>query len=96
MDDVTQILEQIERGDPTAPDQLMPLVYSELRRLAAAKIARESAGHTLQATALVHEAYVRLVGSVPDRSFSDRRHFFAAAATAMKRILVDRARAQYR
>ncbi|GAB5406996.1 MAG: ECF-type sigma factor [Aureliella sp.] len=94
MNDVTQILEQIDQGDLAAPEKLLPLVYDELRRLAAGKMGRESSGHTLQATALVHEAYVKLVGSGPARSFNDRRHFFAAAATAMKRILVDRARAK--
>lgn len=94
MNDVTQILEQIDQGDLAAPERLLPLVYEELRRLAANKMGRESPGQTLQATALVHEAYVKLVGSDPARSFNDRRHFFAAAATAMKRILVDRARAK--
>lgn len=94
MNDVTQILEQIDQGDLAAPEKLLPLVYDELRRLAAAKMARESPGQTLQATALVHEAYVKLVGGSAARSFSDRRHFFAAAATSMKRILIDRARAR--
>ncbi len=93
MSDVTQILASIERGDPHAADQLLPLVYDELRKLAAARIAQESPGQTLQATALVHEAYLRLVGS-PDtgQSWNSRGHFFAAAAEAMRRILVDRAR----
>lgn len=94
MTDVTQILSQIESGDPSAAEKLLPLVYDELRRLAAQKMANESPDHTLQATALVHEAYVRLVGGEPCRSYSDRRRFFAAAATAMRRILVDRARAK--
>jgi RNA polymerase sigma factor (TIGR02999 family) len=93
MTGVTQILTSIERGDPHAADQLLPLVYDELRKLAAARIAQESPGQTLQATALVHEAYLRLVGS-PDnsQSWNSRGHFFAAAAEAMRRILVDRAR----
>ena len=91
---VTQILEQIEQGDVAAPEQLLPLVYDELRKLAAAKIAQEASGQTLQATALVHEAYARLVGGKNDKSFHDKRHFFAVAATAMRRILVDRARAK--
>lgn len=94
MNEVTRILEQIDRGDLAAPDKLLPLVYDELRRLAAGKMGRESPGQTLQATALVHEAYVKLVGSGVARSFCDRRHFFAAAATAMKRILIDRAKAK--
>jgi RNA polymerase sigma factor (TIGR02999 family) len=94
MTDVTQILNRIEQGDASAPEQLLPLVYNELRRLAAAKMAQEAAGQTLQATALVHEAYLRLVGSQTAPSYRDRRHFFAASATAMRRILVDRARAK--
>lgn len=94
MNDVTQILEQIDQGDLAAPERLLPLVYDELRRLAASKMGRESPGQTLEATALVHEAYVKLVGNAPARSYGDRRHFFAAAATAMKRILIDRARAK--
>ena len=97
MSDVTRILSAIEQGDPSAADQLLPLVYDELRKLAAARLAQEKPGQTLQATALVHEAYVRLVGSgeaaVPDKPHWDnRRHFFAAAAEAMRRILVDNAR----
>lgn len=92
MPDITRILNLINEGDATAPDQLLPLVYDELRRLAAAKMAREATGQTLQATALVHEAYLRLAGSSAGKSYHDRRHFFAAAATAMRRILVDRAR----
>jgi RNA polymerase sigma factor (TIGR02999 family) len=94
MTDVTQILNQIEQGDASAPAQLLPLVYEELRRLAGARMAQEAAGQTLQATALVHEAYLRLVGTQTGKSYHDRRHFFAAAATAMRRILVDRARAK--
>lgn len=94
MTDVTHILNQIEHGDTAAPAQLLPLVYDELRRLAAGKMAQEAAGQTLQGTALVHEAYLRLVGTQADKSYHDRRHFFAAAATAMRRILVDRARAK--
>ena len=94
MSDVTQILGQIEAGDPNAAEQLLPLVYDELRRLAAHKMARESSGQTLQATALVHEAYLRLVGSANQYSYRDRNHFFAVAATAIRRILVDAARAK--
>ena len=94
MSDVTQILSQIESGDPNAAEQLLPLVYDELRRLAAHKMARESSGQTLQATALVHEAYLRLVGSANQYSYRDRNHFFAVAATAIRRILVDAARAK--
>jgi RNA polymerase sigma factor (TIGR02999 family) len=90
--DVTRILADIERGDRHAAGQLLPLVYDELRRLAAARLARESPGQSLQATALVHEAYLRLVGGDPDRPFDGRGHFFAAAAEAMRRILIDRAR----
>lgn len=94
MFDVTNILSQIESGDPSAAASLLPLVYDELRRLAAAKLAQEKPGQTLQATALVHEAYVRLVGSETSRTYRDRSHFFASAATAMRRILVDSARAK--
>ena len=94
MTDVTHILNRIELGDVSAPEQLLPLVYDELRRLAAAKMAQEVAGQTLQGTALVHEAYLRLVGGKTSQSYHDSRHFFAAAATAMRRILVDRARAK--
>lgn len=94
MTDVTRILSHIEAGDPSAAAQLLPLVYDELRKLAATRLARESPDHTLQATALVHEAYLRLVGGANDRSYRDRRHFFAAAATAMRRILVDAARSK--
>src|SRR5439155_6377471 len=89
MSDVTQILNAIEQGDPSAAEQLLPLVYDELRRLAAAQLARERPGQTLDATALVHEAYLRLVG---DQQFANRRHFLAAAAQAMRRILVESAR----
>ena len=89
MNDVTRILTAIEQGDGQAAEQLLPLVYDELRKLAAARMAAENPGHTLNATALVHEAYLRLVG---DQHFDDRGHFFAAAAEAMRRILVNHAR----
>src|SRR5918995_5489205 len=89
MSDVTHILTAIEQGDSSAAEQLLPLVYDELRKLAAAKMAREKPGQTLDATALVHEAYLRLVG---DQRFDGRGHFFAAAAEAMRRILVNHAR----
>jgi RNA polymerase sigma factor (TIGR02999 family) len=92
MNDVTQILNAIEEGDPHAAAQLLPLVYDELRKLAAQKLAQEKPGQTLQATALVHEAYLRLVGVAEPRVYRDRRHFFAAAASAMRRILIDQAR----
>ena len=100
MSDVTLILSQVEAGDSAATEQLLSLAYDELRRLAAAKLAHEKPGQTLQATALVHEAYLRLVGNgssnprgtLPAPSFRSRKHFFAAAAEAMRRILVDRAR----
>jgi RNA polymerase sigma factor (TIGR02999 family) len=92
MTDVTQILSQIEHGDPRAAEQLLPLVYHELRKLAAAKLANEKPGQTLQATALVHEAYLRLVSKESDSSWNSRGHFFGAAAEAMRRILVDQAR----
>jgi RNA polymerase sigma factor (TIGR02999 family) len=92
MADVTQILAAIEQGDPLAPEQLLPLVYDELRRLAAEKLAHERSGQTLQATALVHEAYLRLLGGKQAQDWDGRRHFFAAAAEAMRRILIDRAR----
>lgn len=92
MSDVTQILAQIERGEPRAAEQLLPLVYDELRKLAAAKLAHEKPGQTLQATSLVHEAYVRLVDVQQAQDFNSRGHFFAAAAEAMRRILVDQAR----
>jgi RNA polymerase sigma factor (TIGR02999 family) len=98
MSDVTRILTAIEEGDPSAAEQLLPLVYDELRRLAAQKLAQEKPGQTLQATALVHEAYLRLVASAGSESgkteenWYSRRHFFAAASEAMRRILVDNAR----
>jgi RNA polymerase sigma factor (TIGR02999 family) len=92
MSDVTRILSAIEQGDPHAASQLLPLVYDELRRLAAQKLAHEAPGQTLQATALVHEAYLRLVGVEKAQHWDSRRHFFAAAAEAMRRILVDQAR----
>ena len=91
-DDVTQILSQIESGDPSAAEQLLPLVYDELRKLAAAKLAQEKPGQTLQATALVHEAYMRLVDGETAHEWSSRGHFFGAAAQAMRRILVDNSR----
>jgi RNA polymerase sigma factor (TIGR02999 family) len=92
MSDVTRILNAVDRGDPHAAEQLLPLVYDELRRLAAGKIADEKPGQTLQATALVHEAYVRLVDVKQAEQWNSRGHFFAAAAEAMRRILVERAR----
>ena len=94
MSDVTQILSAVEAGDPTAAAELLPLVYDELRKLAAARLAEERPGQTLQATALVHEAYLRLVGGDQPRDWDGRGHFFAAAAQAMRRILVDHARAR--
>src|SRR5205809_7711055 len=93
MNDVTRVLSAIEQGNPKAAEQLLPLVYDELRRLAAQQLAQEKPGQTFQATALVHEAYLRLVGNPAEpRPFKDRGHFFAAAATAMRRILIDNAR----
>ena len=92
MSDVTRILDQIQQGDPSAAEQLLPLVYEELRKLAAQKLAQEKTGQTLQPTALVHEAYIRLVGGPADHPWAGRAHFFAAAAEAMRRILVDAAR----
>jgi RNA polymerase sigma factor (TIGR02999 family) len=92
MTDVTRILSAIEKGDPSAAEQLLPLVYDELRKLAAQKMAQEKPGQTLQATALVHEAYIRLVDAEKAQHWDSRRHFFAAAAEAMRRILVERAR----
>lgn len=92
MSDVTRILSAIEAGDPQAAEQLLPLVYDELRKLAANRLAHESPGQTLQATALVHEAYLRLTRSEPSRKWNGRTHFFRAAAEAMRRILVDAAR----
>ena len=96
MSDVTQILLAIEQGDAQAGEQLLPLVYEELRKLAAHKMAKESSDHTLQATALVHEAYLRLVGSNHKQNWDNRGHFFAAAAEAMRRILVENARRKQR
>ena len=96
MSDVTQILSQIESGDPSAAEQLLPLVYDELRKLAAAKMAQESPDHTLQATALVHEAYVRLVDVEQAQHWDSRGHFFTAAAEAMRRILIESARRKSR
>jgi RNA polymerase sigma factor (TIGR02999 family) len=96
MSDVTQILSQIEQGDPSAAEQLLPLVYGELRKLAAAKLAQEKPGQTLQATALVHEAYLRLVDAENLDEWKSRGHFFGAAAEAMRRILVDNARRRQR
>ena len=95
MSDVTRILTAIEHGDVKAANELLPLVYEELRRLAAQKVAQEQPGQTLQATALVHEAYLRLVGS-EDRNWSGRTHFVAAAAEAMRRILIENARRKQR
>jgi RNA polymerase sigma factor (TIGR02999 family) len=92
MNEVTRILSAIEQGDREAAEQLLPLVYDELRRLAAGKMAREAPGQTLQATALVHEAYLRLLDSDQTRRWDSRGHFFAAAAEAMRRILVERVR----
>lgn len=91
LSDVTRILESIEHGNPRAAEELLPLVYDELRKLAASKMAHEAPGHTLQPTALVHEAWVRLVGN-DNPKFANRAHFFAAAAESMRRILVDQAR----
>src|SRR5438876_7022808 len=99
MHEVTRILSAIEQGDPQAAEQLLPLVYDELRKLAAQKLAQEAPGQTLQATALVHEAYLRLMGpgsgsgdAADEQEWDGRRHFFAAAAEAMRRILINRAR----
>ena len=92
MSEVTHILSAIEQGDPHAAEQLLPLVYEELRKLAAQRLAEEKPGQTLQATALVHEAYLRLVGGASPRRYRDRGHFFAAASTAIRRILIDQAR----
>ena len=92
MSDVTRLLSAIDQGDPRAAEQLLPLVYDELRRLAARRLAQEKPGQTLDATALVHEAYVRLVDTDEDRRWNSRGHFFAAAAEAMRRILVESAR----
>ncbi|MFT3881214.1 MAG: ECF-type sigma factor [Gemmatales bacterium] len=92
MNDVTSILKAMERGENQAAAELLPLVYDELRRLASQKLAKEKAGQTLQPTALVHEAYLRLVGPANVAGFANRRHFFGAASEAMRRILVDQAR----
>lgn len=92
MNEVTRILSAIEQGDPRAAEGLLPLVYEELRKLAARRLAQEKPGQTLQATALVHDVYLRLVGSVDAQRWDSRGHFFAAAAEAMRRILVNRAR----
>jgi RNA polymerase sigma factor (TIGR02999 family) len=96
MSDVTRILSQIEDGDPTAAEQLLPLVYDELRRLAAARLAQEQSGQTLQATALVHDAYLRLIGGQQDGRWNSRGHFFGAAAEAMRRIVIENARRRKR
>src|SRR5438105_9673785 len=96
MNDVTRILSAIDHGDPHAPDQLFSLVYEELRNLAAQRMAREKPGQTLQATALVHEAYLRLVDADKVQRWNSRGHFFAAAAEAMRRILIENARSKNR
>jgi RNA polymerase sigma factor (TIGR02999 family) len=94
MSEVTQILSRIESGDPTAAEELLPLIYNELRGLAAHRLAQEKPGQTLQATALVHETYLRLVGGAKAQQWDGRGHFFAAAAEAMRRILIDQARSK--
>jgi RNA polymerase sigma factor (TIGR02999 family) len=96
MTEVTRILSQIDAGEPAAADRLLPLVYDELRRLAAARLSQEKPGQTLQATALVHEAYLRLVGPANRDGFENRGHFFAAASEAMRRLLVESARRKQR
>lgn len=96
MSDVTQVLAAIDQGDPAAAEQLLPLVYDELRSLAAAKLRHEQPGQTLQATALVHEAFVRLLTPQNLTNWANRRHFFAAAAEAMRRILIENARRKQR
>jgi RNA polymerase sigma factor (TIGR02999 family) len=96
MSDVTQILSRIESGDPSASEQLLPLVYDELRKLAAARLTHEKPGQTLVATALVHEAYIRLVDGQATQGWNSRGHFFAAAAEAMRRILIENARGKRR
>jgi RNA polymerase sigma factor (TIGR02999 family) len=96
MSDVTRILSAIDQGDPRASEQLLPLVYDELRRLAAQKLSREKPGQSLQATALVHEAFLRLADGSPPQHWNSRGHFFGAAAEAMRRILIDRARGKAR
>ena len=95
MSDVTRILERAQQGDPKAAEELLPLVYNELRKLAAFKMSNEALGQTLQPTALVHEAWLKLVGST-EQQWRNRRHFFGAAAEAMRRILIDRARKRHR
>jgi len=96
VNEITQVLNALEHGDPSAAEQLLPLVYQELRRVAARLIQGEKPGHTLQATALVHEAYLRLLGPGPGVTWESRRHFFAAAAEAARRILVESARRKHR
>jgi RNA polymerase sigma factor (TIGR02999 family) len=96
MSDVTRILSAIEQGDPAAADQLLPLVYDELRKLAAQRMSKEAPGQTFQATALVHEAYLRLVDVQESQRWNNRGHFFAAAAEAMRRILIEEARSKRR
>src|SRR5262249_48213705 len=96
MQDVTQLLNALEKGDSRAAGQLLPLVYDELRRLPAQRLAHEDPAQTLQPTALVHEAYLRLVGEEPERPWNSRGHFFGAAAEAMRRILVENARRKKR
>ncbi|HKI32133.1 MAG TPA: ECF-type sigma factor [Gemmataceae bacterium] len=96
MTDASRILKAVEQGDPQAAGQLLPLVYDELRRLAAQRLAQEQPGLTLDATSLVHEAYLRLVGGDPDKPWNGRGHFFAAAAEAMRRILIEKARRKRR
>ena len=96
MPDVTRLLEAAAAGDRRAADDLLPVVYDELRKLAAARMAREKPGQTLDATSLVHEAYLRLVGANSEQPWNGRGHFFAAAAEAMRRILIDRARGKSR
>src|SRR5687767_6403771 len=96
MSEVTRILSAIEQGDPSAAEQLLPLVYDELRKLAAEKMAQEKPGQTLQPTALVHEAYFRLVDADRPQHWNSRGHFFAAAAEAMRRILIENARSKHR
>jgi RNA polymerase sigma factor (TIGR02999 family) len=96
VNEVTQILAAVQQGDPAVAEQLLPLVYQELRKLASARLAREKPGQTLDATGLVHEAYLRLVDGADAQSWNSRGHFFAAAAEAMRRILVERARSKAR
>jgi RNA polymerase sigma factor (TIGR02999 family) len=96
MSDVTQILEAVGRGEENASEQLLPMIYQDLRRLAASMLSQEPAGQTLQATALVHEAYVRLAGAEEKQNWKHRGHYFAAAAEAMRRILVEQARRKHR